>query len=178
MSLHSRQRMHWRENQECHVCRQCKSNIYLYCTKRTRSQFMHHLPRSGFAWWQLRHGNHGWGEGWGATARRGVGDVAQLEQHWTVMPLRQLPLPGVARIFLSASTFSADSLMKSTQPSCAIPGINICAYVKDPKHWQPYHCLDTRKYRLHRNRWSCSCSCCSLTQDKATQISHKGLMKC
>ena len=24
--------------------------------------------------------------------------------------------------------------------------INICAHVKNPKHWQPYHCLDTQKY--------------------------------
>ena len=29
-------------------------------------------------------------------------------------------------------------------------GVNICEHVKDPKHWQPYLCLDTRKYRTHR----------------------------
>ena len=35
------------------------------------------------------------------------------------------------------------------QPSCAIACINICAYVKDPEHWQPHLCLDTGKYRTH-----------------------------
>ena len=47
------------------------------------------------------------------------------------------------RIFLPESTFSADSLTLSVQPSCAITRINICAHVEDPKHWQPCLCLDT-----------------------------------
>ena len=33
----------------------------------------------------------------------------------------------------------------SVQPSCAIACIDICAHVKDPKHWQPYLCLDHTK---------------------------------
>ena len=31
-----------------------------------------------------------------------------------------------------------------TAPVCNIVCINICAHVKDPKHWQPYHCLEER----------------------------------
>ena len=45
--------------------------------------------------------------------------------------------------FLPASTSSADSLTVSIQPPCAIACINICEHTKNPKHWQPYHCLDT-----------------------------------
>ena len=41
------------------------------------------------------------------------------------------------------------SLTVSVQPPCAIACINICAHVKNPKHWQPYHCLDERKYYTH-----------------------------
>ena len=32
---------------------------------------------------------------------------------------------------------------------CAIASINVRAYVKNAKHRQPYHCLDTRKYQKH-----------------------------
>ena len=48
-------------------------------------------------------------------------------------------------IFLQESTSSTDSWV-SIQPLCAIACIkliNICAHVKNPKHWQPYQCLDT-----------------------------------
>ena len=44
----------------------------------------------------------------------------------------------------SQSASCADSLTVSVQPPCAIACINICAYVKNPKHWQPYHCPDTK----------------------------------
>ena len=54
---------------------------------------------------------------------------------------------------LTVSTFSADSLTVSVQPPCAITCINSCVHVKNPKHWQPYHCLDTRKYCTHWQEW-------------------------
>ena len=42
-------------------------------------------------------------------------------------------------IFLPELAFSAVSpLTVSVQPPCAIACINICAHVKNPKHWQPY----------------------------------------
>ena len=51
--------------------------------------------------------------------------------------------------FLPEPASSADSLMVSAQPPCAIACINICAHVKNLKHWQPYHCLDTQNYCTH-----------------------------
>ena len=49
-------------------------------------------------------------------------------------------------IFLSPkSAFSADSLRVFTQPLCAIVCVNVCACVKNPKHWQPY---------IHRIVWT------------------------
>ena len=53
------------------------------------------------------------------------------------------------RIFLPGSASSADCLAVSVRPPCAIACINICGHVKNPKHWQPYHCLDTGKYCTH-----------------------------
>ena len=46
--------------------------------------------------------------------------------------------------FFSQSAFSADFLTVSVQPACAIAYINICAHVKDPKHWHSYLCLDNK----------------------------------
>ena len=46
-------------------------------------------------------------------------------------------------------------------PHCAITCINISMQVKNPKHWQPCHCLDTA--HTGRNGQCCSCSFCSLT---------------
>ena len=48
-------------------------------------------------------------------------------------------------IFLPESTSDADSLTISVEPSSAIACVNICVHVKNPKHLQPYHCLDTGK---------------------------------
>ena len=49
-------------------------------------------------------------------------------------------------IFLPESTASADSLTVLVQPPRAIACINICAYIKNPRHWQPTYCLDMQKY--------------------------------
>ena len=72
--------------------------------------------------------------------------VAQSVERRSDTPLTQVQLPGAARDFLPESTFSAHSLTVSAQPSCAAACTNISAHVKDPKHWQPYHCLETGKY--------------------------------
>ena len=36
---------------------------------------------------------------------------------------------------------------------CAITCFNICVHVKNPKHRQPYHCLDTGKYYTPWQEW-------------------------
>ena len=73
--------------------------------------------------------------------------TAQLVEYQTERPgalLMQVQVHGVARFFSPESTFSADSsLTVSIQPLCAIAYINICARIKNPKQWQPHHCLDT-----------------------------------
>ena len=35
------------------------------------------------------------------------------------------------------------------QPLCVTTCITICAHIKNPKHWQLYHCLNTGKYGTH-----------------------------
>ena len=51
--------------------------------------------------------------------------------------------------FNPQSASSADSLTVSLQPLCAIACIDIHAHVKNTRHWQPCHCLDTRKCHTH-----------------------------
>ena len=51
---------------------------------------------------------------------------------------------------LPESTFSADSFTVSLQPPYAIACVNISA---NPKRWQPYHCLDIRKYCRYSYEW-------------------------
>ena len=66
-------------------------------------------------------------------------------------------------------------LFVSVQPSCAIACITICTHVKDPKHWQPYLCSNTRKYRTHYQEWVALLLWLLLPYPgKATPISHKG----
>ena len=74
--------------------------------------------------------------------------IAQCVERRTEKPGAILTRVRVPRFSFSfpVSAFSADSLTVSAQPPCAIACINICADVNNPKHWQPYHCLDTRKH--------------------------------
>ena len=50
--------------------------------------------------------------------------------------------------FFSQSQLSMQTLLQcpSIQPQCTFACSIICAHVEDPKHWQPYLCLETRKY--------------------------------
>ena len=98
-------------------------------------------------------GGEGAGRGRGREERGIGGGIAQLVQRPTEKPRRNTDSgsspPGWQGIFLPESTSRADSLTVSVQPPCVSECINICAHVKTPKHWQPYHCLDTRKYCTH-----------------------------
>ena len=74
---------------------------------------------------------------WRAKKEEKKKDVAQL----VAQPAHRwggFDSPVQQGIFLPLTTFNADSLMRVRTPPCAIAGINICAHVKDPKHWQPY----------------------------------------
>ena len=60
-------------------------------------------------------------------------------------------------------------------PTCAIAFINIRAHVKNLKHWQPCHCLDTQKI-LHTLTGMGSVALATAVPypSKVTWISHKG----
>ena len=64
-------------------------------------------------------------------ARRG--DAAQLVEHQSGKPLRQVQFPGAARDFSSQSQLSVQTLLYGVSiPPCTTAYINICAHVKDP----------------------------------------------
>ena len=62
--------------------------------------------------------------------------------------LTRVRVPGAATDLSPGVNFpgNVDSRTVSAHPLCAVARINIGAHVKSPKHWQPYQCLDTRKY--------------------------------
>ena len=117
--------------------------------------------------------------------------IAQLVERLTKMPgviLTQVRVPGAARDFLPQSQLSVQTPLRCP---CAIACINICAHVKDPQPWQPWDCLDTRKYYIiiHTLRGvgsaacsssdaketRCSCGCCAFNyQGKAVGNSRMG----
>ena len=66
--------------------------------------------------------------------------------------LMQLWIPRAARIFLSQSATSADSLTVFAQPMCAVTCLNISVHVKHPKHLQPCCMLGDIKI-LHIPIW-------------------------
>ena len=58
--------------------------------------------------------------------------------------------PRCGKGFFSQSQLPVQTLLRCPySPLCAIAFIDFCAHVKNPKAWQPYHCLDTRKYCTH-----------------------------
>ena len=67
------------------------------------------------------------------------------------------------RIFLPEPTLE-DFLTVLAQSPCAVACINVCTRVKNPKHWQPYHCSWHTKM-LHplvgMGSTACSCSGCN-----------------
>ena len=83
--------------------------------------------------------------------------IAQFIEHPTENPGRYTDAglgPWCSKgLFHLGSAFSAASLKVSVQPLWTIACISICAHVKNPKQWQPYHCLDTQKCCTHSSEW-------------------------
>ena len=76
-----------------------------------------------------------------------LSEIMPLSTGSGIAQLVERPAEKTGKVFLlPESTFSFQCLTLSVQPPCAIAGINICVHVKNPKHWQPYLCLNTRKY--------------------------------
>ena len=81
------------------------------------------------------------------TVRMGTG-IAQLVEFLTEKPDAILTWVWVLSVARDLSP-SADSPAMSIEPPCAIACIDICAHVNNPRHWQPYPSLDTRKHCAH-----------------------------
>ena len=129
------------------------------------------VSSSWFHVWVVVLGIHGSCRGknklvWGRD--RSVGRASD----WKSQDASSSPRGGKA-IFLPQSNSSADCLTVPVQPQCAIACINICVHVKknkNKKHWQPYHCLDTKI-------GMCSAALIAASEPypgKATRISRKG----
>ena len=75
------------------------------------------------------------------------GGTAQLVERRNDKPgavLARVGFLGAEKGCFSKSQFSSAGYLKlSVQPSWAMAPSNICAHVKNPKHWQPYCCSDT-----------------------------------
>ena len=62
--------------------------------------------------------------------------------------LTRVRVPGAATDFSAGLNFqySLSCGVRTAPINFAVACISICVLVKNPKHWQPYHCSDTRKY--------------------------------
>ena len=75
-------------------------------------------------------------------------------------------------IFLRDAVFSAYSLKASVQPPFTLACLNICVHIKNPKHLQPYGCLDEQVYTAYTysNGQLLLCLLC-LTQERRPELS-------
>ena len=70
------------------------------------------------------------------------GAVAQLVERQVQHAADAASTPQCTKGLFLQSTFRQDFLTVPVQPPCAMAFINICEHTNDPKHRQPYHCLD------------------------------------
>ena len=78
------------------------------------------------------------GEGMAELAALRIGNAG------TILTQRMFESLVCQGISLPVSTSSADCLTVSVQPLCTITCINNSGHVKNPKPWQPYHCMDMK----------------------------------
>ena len=112
---------------------------------QTKARFTDH-DTGHVIWWTGTGGNRKWGV------------MAQLSEHRTEKPLStiltRVRFPGAARyFFLSQSQLPVQTLLivrcpysPRAQSHSSTP---VSVLVKNPEHWQPCHCLDTRNYCTH-----------------------------
>ena len=101
------------------------------------------------------------------------GDVAQLGEHRTNMPLMQVQFPGVARDFLPESTFSADSCMVSIHPRAQSHAFASVRTSKIPQSMSVWWIMETQKHPACTLGWVAQLYCSWLSPGKATWISHE-----
>ena len=77
----------------------------------------------------------------------GCGDVAQLVEHQTGMPLTQVRFPDAARVFSARVNFQCRLSYGVHTPLCAVTCINTCAHLKDPGvHVRVWWIIETLKH--------------------------------
>ena len=112
-----------------------------------------------------------------ATLENGAG-IAQLVERLTEKLgaiLTRVRVPGAAREFSPRVSFRCRlSYGVRAAPLCAIACINICVHVKNLKHGQPYHCLDTQIMHTLIGMGSAALAAAVPYPGKATRISCKG----
>ena len=99
--------------------------------------------------------------------------IAQWVEHPTEKPgaiLVQVQIPGEARDFSPRVSFQCTL----SYDVCAITCINISARIKNPKLWQPYHCLDMKVLHVPVGVGSTAPAAAVPYSGRATQISCKG----
>ena len=82
------------------------------------------------------------------------------------------PIPRCDKAVFYKSSYSADSHVV-VQLLCVVACINVCAYLKHPKHWQPYNCVGHRQISYTLVEMGST----ALVDSTALYISHKGLIK-
>ena len=104
------------------------------------------------------------------------GDVAQLVEYRTGMPLRQVRFPSAARFFFPKSHFSVQTLLRCLYPPpppSTITCINICMQVKDPVvNVRVQRIMETLKHPACIIGWVARLCRSWLSLGKATQIFH------
>ena len=75
-------------------------------------------------------------------SRRGDGSVGRACNWKAWLTADAGSSPPCGKIFFSHSRLSDSGFTVAC----------ICTHIKKPKHWQPHHCLDTRKYFTHLKR--------------------------
>ena len=106
--------------------------------------------------------------------------IAQLVERPTEKPgaiLTHVLVPGAAKDFSPRIDFQCRlSLRCPHSPRVQSHSATSVRTLKIPKHWQPHHCWDARKYCTHtdRNMVSAALAAAVPYPDKATRISRKG----
>ena len=93
---------------------------------------------------------------WVSDAAISEAKIAQLVEHPTEklgIMLMQIWVLDAPRDFSPRVSVQCRHFCCLYSPLCAVACIDICVHVKNPKHWQPYHFLDTWRYCTHWQEW-------------------------
>ena len=106
------------------------------------------------------------------------GRTGQLVEHQTEIPgavLSWIQFPVGTKDFFSWDQLSVLTLFQcSHSPLCAAACISNHVHIKNPKHWQPYHCMDTQILHTQIGMGSAALAAAVPYPGMMTQIPRKG----